>query len=365
MPRLPSKGASPSYSPRRRNQIILAVAALLVMLGLLVWSWQDRQTPAPSRPSHSYAQTLELARNGKPGAARVLYQQLTRTDLADARRIALLAELPNYPSPQALKLLDAQLHHASPEVREAAVRASVRLVSRGQLSMVLGPMLDDQSQAVRFSATTALMGLSPDELGLYFAVQQQGLEAFREFLATQPATAQNQLQLARSYEQTGDSDQALAALQRAIAAEPDNLEAALAHVELLDHRGQAERARGLFARLLERHPDSAPLQHALGEWLLQHDQAEYALLSLAKASELEPRNTDYRYDLAVALHALDQLEPAQKQLAQILQDDPANRRARLLLIEYWKQTGQLQNVQVLLAELEQQNPDDPALQQGL
>lgn len=365
MPRLPSKGASPSFPPRRRNQIALAVAALLVMLGLLVWSWRDAPAPAPVKPAQSYGQALDLARSGKPGAARVLYQQLTRTDLSDTRRITLLARLPDYPSPQALKLLDAQLHHQSAAVRQAAIATAVRLVTRGQRSMVLGPLLEDQDQAVRFSATSALLGLSPDELGLYFAALQQSVEAFREFLATQPATARNQLMLARSYEQTGDSDQALAALQRAIAAEPDNLEAALAHIELLDQRGQADRARGLFAQLLERNPDSALLQHALGTWLLQHGQAEYALLSLAKASELDPRNSDYRYDLAVALHRLDQLEPAQKQLAQILQDEPANRRARVLLIEYWKETGQLQNVQVLLAELEQQNPDDPALQQGL
>ena len=36
----------------------------------------------------------------------MLYQQLARTDLSDTRRVSLHAELPNYPSPQALKLAD-------------------------------------------------------------------------------------------------------------------------------------------------------------------------------------------------------------------------------------------------------------------
>ncbi|MDF2641520.1 MAG: hypothetical protein K0R45_792 [Pseudomonas sp.] len=365
MPRLPLQGASPSSSTHRRRLVAFAVVALSVLLALLVWSWRDTPSSVPSKPSHSYAQALKLAHDGKPGAARVLYQQLARTDLSDARRVALLAELHNYPSPQALKLLDAHLASGSPVVRQAAIETSTQLVSAGQRSLLLGPLLEDPDQAVRFSATSALLGLSPDELGLYFAVQQESAEAYREYLEGQPATAANQLQLARLCLQIGDSDRALAALQRAISLEPDNVEAALAHIELLDRKGQADQARTLFARLLERNPDSARLQHALGSWLLEHDQGEYALLSLAKASELAPTNADYRYDLAVALHDLDQLEPAQKQLMQILQDQPANRRARVQLIQYWKETGQLQNVQVLLAELEQQNPDDPALQQGL
>lgn len=365
MPPLPSQGTSPSSLARRRWLIVLAVVMALVLLALLVRSWRDQPASVAPRPSLNYAQSLDLAHNGKPGAARVLYQQLARSDLTDTRRVALLAELPNYPSPQALKLLDAHLAHESPTVRRAAIEASVKLVTTSQRSLLLGPLLDDPDQSVRFSATGALLGLSPDELGLYFAVQQQSIEAYQEFLRTQPASARTLLQLARLYLQTGDNEPALAALQRAVALEPDNVEAALAHIDLLDSQGQADQARSLFARLLQRNPDSALLQHALGSWLLQHGQGEFALLSLAKASELAPRNADYRYDLAVALHDLEQLEAAQKQLIQILQDQPANRRARVLLIQYWKEAGQLQNVQVLLAELEQQNPDDPALQQGL
>lgn len=359
-------GSSPQSVNRRRwiSGVITVLAVLLV--AALFWGW--RNVPKQSTPAnlaHTYTQALKQAHEGKPGAARVLYQQLARTDLSDAHRVSLLAELSNYPSPQALKLIDASLKDESVEVRQAAIATSVKLVSSSQRSLLLGPMLDDREQSVRFSATSALLGLSPDDLGLYFAVLQQSAEAFQEALESQPATVDNQLQLARLYLQTGDLDPALKALQRATAMDPQNIEAALAHIELLDKKGQAEKARSLFAGLLEHHPDSALLQHALGMWLVNHGQGEFALLSLAKASELAPQNNDYRYDLAVALHDLDQLEAAQKQLVQIVQNDPANRRARVLLIQYWKENGQLQNVQILLAELEQLNPDDPALQQGL
>ncbi|MCC1673261.1 HEAT repeat domain-containing protein, partial [Salmonella enterica subsp. enterica serovar Indiana] len=93
--------------------------------------------------------------NGEPGAARVLYQQLGRPDLSPERRAALHAELPNYPSPQALKLADKDLADESPLVREAAIHSIVGLVPSGQRTLLLGPALDDPEQAVRFAAANA------------------------------------------------------------------------------------------------------------------------------------------------------------------------------------------------------------------
>ncbi|MCO8168671.1 tetratricopeptide repeat protein [Pseudomonas sp. 21LCFQ02] len=356
-----------SPQPTRRGRQALIIGSLVGVLVLALWAWRSETSrpAAPVRPSQSYSQTLELARDGKPGAARLLYQQLARDDLADERRIALLAELPNYPSPQALKLLKAQLDHESPAVSLAAVESAVRLLPGHHLAVVLGPLLNADEPALRLNATLALTRLSPDELGLYFAALQHSAEAFQHDLAQQPPSVQNRMQLGRLYRQTGDNALALNALQEAVKLAPDNLLAALARIEQLDDNQQADQARQLMRQLLEKHPDSALLQHALGIWLRDHGQAEFALLSLARAAELAADNNDYRYDLAVTLHTLEQLEPAQKQLQQILQNQPANRRARVLLIQYARESGQLQNVQVLLAQLEQQNPDDPALQQGL
>ncbi len=350
----------------RRWRRVLLGASLVCALLVAFLAW--RHTPVSTtqaKLSHTYEQALDQAHDGKPGAARMLYQQLARTDLEDDRRINLLAELHNYPSPQALKLLDAHLGSESSRVRQAAINATLKLLPRNHRSVLLGPLLSDPDTGVRFAATLALTQLSPDELGLYFAAMQHSAEAFQQHLQQQAPTAANRLELASLYEQTGRKDQALAALQEAVKLDPDNLDAALARLALMDETGQQEQARQLFARLLERHADSSLLQHALGQWLLEHQQPEYALLSLAKASELAPDNMDYRFDLAVALHQLDQMEAAQKQLTHILQSQPANRRARVMLIQYARESGQLQHVQVLLAELEQQNPDDPALQQGL
>ncbi len=350
---------------RRRWQIGISLVVLLIVvgLGLLVHGWK-KPPPAPVI-THNYAEALELAHNGKPGAARVLYQQLSRTDLSDVRRAGLLAELVNYPSPQALKILDGDLKRPLALVQQAAIETASHIVSNSQRSLLIGPLLDDPDQSVRFAAVRALLGLTPDDLGLYYGPLQEGIEHYEGALSALPQDAQTQLQLARLYDADSKPAKALEALDQALRFEPKNMTATLLQLNLLEKQGQTERSRQQLAQLLGENPQSSLLQHALGTWLLRHGQNEYALVALAKAVELDAENTGYRYDLAVALHDLDQLEAAQRQLEDILQRQPANRQARIQLIRYWKESGQLQNVQVLLAELEQQNPDDPALQQGL
>jgi len=367
MSKPPLKGPSVESNARPKWRLGLAIAVLAVAVGAgVLWLRSGPATPPPAVHTIAYGRALEQAHDGKPGAARVLFQQFARTDLSGARRAGLLVELSNFPSPQALKLAGAALHSDESVVRQAAIDAIVKLVSGSQRSVLLGPLLDEKDRATRFSAAKAMLGLTPDDVGLYFSPLEQVVEEYKNVLiATTPATSQDQLQLARLYLHSDDKMRAAKALDQALTLDPGNLNAALVQIDLLDQQGQADKARQLLGQLLEHNPASSMLQHALGMWLLNHGQSEYALLGLAKAVELDPDNNDFRYDLAVALHGLEQLEPAQRQLEDIMQRQPANRRARVLLIHYWQESGQLQKVQVLLAELEQQNPDDPALQQGL
>jgi len=350
--------------PKPRRHLLISLLVVLA-LGLLWLSLRNTPPAVPEAIQHGYGKALEQARNGLPGAARVLYQQLGRPDLSDSRRIRLLAELPNYPSPHALKLADADLYRPSVEVRQAAIQSILGLVPTGQRSLLLGPLLEDSEQSVRFATVNALLGLSPDDLGLYFGPLQQVIDEYTQVLKAQPDNAEAQYQLARLYLHNADLIKAQQTLEQALKLQPDNLQAVVLQIEVLDKQGQSDAARQLLAKQLQAQQESAYLQHALGIWLLHHGQGEYALLGLSRAVELEPNNSDYRYDLATTLHSEEELEAAQKQLEEIVQRQPANRKARVLLVNYWKESGQLQNVQILLAQLEQQNPDDPALQQGL
>eukprot|EP01030_Chromulinospumella_sphaerica_P005954 gene5954-5823_t len=332
------------------RRYLLISLCVLFAIGL-AWMFLRSSTPVvPETIKRGYSEALTAARNGQPGAARVLYQQLARPDISPKRRVWLLAELPNYPSSVALKLADADLQHEAPEVRIAAIKSISGLVPSGQRSLLLGPLLDDGEQSVRLAAVNALLGLSPDDLGLYFGALEQAIDAWQVVLKDAPESADNQYQLARLYLHNAQLKEAQQALEHTLRLDPGNLPALVMQIEILDKQGQS---------------DAAYLQHALGLWLLHHGQSEFALLGLSKAVELEPNNKDYRYDLATTLHGEQELEAAQKQLQEIVQRHPNDRRARVLLINYWKESGQLQNVQILLAQLEQMNPDDPALQQGL
>ncbi|MDD2058029.1 tetratricopeptide repeat protein [Pseudomonas sp. GD03860] len=349
----------------KQRRFTLVSLALLVVLGLGGYFWRD-DTPAPAPAlKHSYTKALAMAHNGQPGAARVLYQQLGRTDLSPIRRASLYAELPNYPSPLALKLASRDLQDDEPMVRRAAIASIQAMLPGAQRSLVLGPMLDDEDQSVRFAVVDALLGLGPDEIGLYFGPLQHTLERYQHELAEKTDDATAQLHLARLYLHENSYQEAARALERTLQLDPENLEALAMQVEMLERQEQTDASRQVLAKALQQRPDSAFLQHELGRWLLRHGQDEYALLAFARALELEPDNNDYRYTLATSLHQLDQVDAAQRQLETILVHDPANRKARVLLIEYWKETGQLQNVQILLAQLEQLNPDDPLVQQGL
>ncbi|MFB4390640.1 MULTISPECIES: tetratricopeptide repeat protein [unclassified Pseudomonas] len=349
----------------RRHRYLIALLLALAVAGAVSYLWRTPQPAQPALPPHSYAKALRQAHEGEPGAARVLYQQLQRDDLPPIRRAALYDELPNYPSPQALKLARLDLEHADPLVRRAAISSIRRLVPAAQRSLVLGPLLEDDEQSVRFAAVDALVGLPPDAIGLYFRPLQDALEQYQAALALKPDDAQAQVHLARLYLHQADYPRAASALQRSLAQDPASPDALAIQVRLLERQNQHDASREVLARALAQNPGSAFLQYQLGLWLTRHEQREYALLAFSRAVELEPDNTDYRYTLAVTLHDLEQVEAAQKQLETLLDQQPANRRARVLLIQYWKETGQLQNVQVLLAELERQNPDDPLLQQGL
>ena len=249
-------------------------------------------------------------------------------------------------------------------VRRAAITSIRRLLPAAQRSLVLGPLLEDEDQGVRFAAVDALLGLDPDAIGLYFGPCRTPWSStsrhWRPSPTTPPRKCTWRVCICMKMPTTRPPPPATQPQDR-----PENLDALATQVRLLERQGQHDASRQVLAKALALRPDSAFLQHQLGLWLTRHDQEEYALLAFSRAVELEPDNLDYRYSLAVTLHDLEQVEAAQKQLETVLSREPANRRARVLLIQYWKETGQLQNVQVLLAELERQNPDDPLLQQGL
>lgn len=308
-----------------------------------------------------YDESLWLIRNGQPGAAQALYEQLQRSNLPAIQRATLLAELPLYPSEQALKLATKDLSNPAPQVRESAVRAISAFLPPPERAPLLTPLLDDPVKAVRIVAARDLLSVARNGLG---SAQANWNAAIAEYEAVQKSLAEraeSNLNLAMLYQASGRNDEVESLLRTALKRDPDFYPALVTLVQWLEANGRGQEAQTLLAQSLKEHPDNALLQHTQGLALVRAGQSAQAMPALRKAAQLEPQNAQYGYVLAVALHDSGKVDEACEELERLLNVQPANRNARLSLIQYYLDNGQEPKAQGLLQRWKKMNGGDPAL----
>lgn len=308
-----------------------------------------------------YDESLWLIRNGQPGAAQALYEQLQRSNLPAIQRATLLAELPLYPSEQALKLATKDLSNPAPQVRESAVRAISAFLPPPERAPLLTPLLGDPVKVVRIVAARDLLSVARNGLG---SAQANWNAAIAEYEAVQKSLAEraeSNLNLAMLYQASGRNDEVESLLRTALKRDPDFYPALVTLVQWLEANGRGQEAQTLLAQSLKEHPDTALLQHTQGLALVRAGQSAQAMPALRKAAQLEPQNAQYGYVLAVALHDSGKVDEACEELERLLNVQPANRNARLSLIQYYLDNGQEPKAQVLLQRWKKMNGGDPAL----
>jgi predicted CXXCH cytochrome family protein len=318
--------------------------------------WNTATAQAPR-----YDESLWLIRNGQPGAAQALYEQLQSSHLPAIQRATLLAELPLYPSEQALKLATQDLNHPAPQVRESAVRAISAFLPPPERAPLLTPLLADPVKAVRIAAARDLLSVARNGLG---SAQDNWNAAIAEYEAVQKSLAERaeaNLNLAMLYQASGRSGEVEALLRTALKRDPDFYPALVTLVQWLEANGRRQEAQTLLAQSLKEHPDAALLQHTQGLSLVRAGKSAQAMPALRKAAQLEPQNAQYGYVLAVALHDSGKVDEACQELERLLKVQPANRNARLSLIQYYLDSGQEPKAQVLLQGWKKMNRGDPAL----
>jgi len=308
-----------------------------------------------------YDESLWLIRNGQPGAAQALYEQLQRSNLPAIRRATLLAELALYPSEQALKLASKDLNNPAPQVRESAVRAVSAFLPPAERPPLLTPLLVDTVKAVRIAAARDLLGAARDGLG---NARGNWDVAIGEYEAVQKSLAERaeaNLNLAMLYQASGRSAEVEGLLRTALKRDPDFYPALVTLVQRLEAAGRGQEAQALLDQGLKDHPEAALLQHSLGLTLIRAGKTAQAMPALLKAARLEPQNAQYGYVLAVALHDSGKVDEACLELERLLKEQQANRNARLSLIQYYLENGQEPKAQVLLQGWKKMNMGDPAL----
>ncbi|MGE8188274.1 tetratricopeptide repeat protein [Pseudomonas sp. NPDC086278] len=316
---------------------------------------------SPLQAAPRYDESLWLIRNGQPGAAQALYEQLQRSNLPAIQRATLLSELPLYPSEQALKLATKDLSNPAPQVRESAVRAISAFLPPAERAPLLTPLLGDPVRAVRIVAARDLLSVARNGLG---SAQANWQSAIGEYEAVQKSLlerAEANLNLAMLYQASGRADEVEAQLRTALKRDPDFYPALVTLVQWLEANGRGQEAQTLLAQSLKEHPDAALLQHTQGLSLIRAGKADQAMPVLRKAAQLEPANAQYGYVYAVALHDSGKIDEACAELERLLKMQPANRNARLSLIQYYLDNGQEPKAQVLLQGWKKMNMGDPAL----
>ena len=316
---------------------------------------------APAAQAQRYDESLWLIRNGQPGAAQALYEQLQRSNLPAIQRATLLAELALYPSEQALKLASKDLNNPAPQVRESAIRAISAILPPAERAPLLTPLLVDPVKAVRIAAARDLLGAARDGLG---NARGNWDVAIGEYEAVQKSLAERaeaKLNLAMLYQASGRSAEVEGLLRTALKRDPDFYPALVTLVQWLEVAGRGQEAQALLDQGLKDHPEAALLQHSHGLALIRAGRTAQAMPALLRAARLEPQNAQYGYVLAVALHDSGKVDEACLELERLLKEQPANRNARLSLIQYYLENGQEPKAQVLLQGWKKMNMGDPAL----
>jgi predicted CXXCH cytochrome family protein len=308
-----------------------------------------------------YDESLWLIRNGQPGAAQALYEQLQRSNLPAIQRATLLAELALYPSDQALQLASNHLNNPAPQVRESAVRAISAFVPPAERTVLLAPLLGDPVKAVRIAAARDLLGAARNGLGIDQAKWNLAIGEYEAVQKSLAERAESNLNLAMLYQAQGRSGEVEGLLRTALNRDPDFYPALVTLVQWLEAAGRGPQAQALLAQSLKDHPDAALLQHSQGLALIRAGKTAQAMPALRNAARLEPQTTQYGYVLAVALHDSGKVDEACQELERLLKEQPANRNARLSLIQYYLENGQEPKAQVLLQGWKRMNKGDPAL----
>lgn len=318
--------------------------------------------PHATSRDNGYARDLHSARNGLPGAAAGLLQQLSRRDLPDIRRATLLNELAAYPSAVAQRVVTDALMDESPLVRRTAIELLPTMLPAPDQVSVLKMMLADPVRAVRLAASWQLLQLLPGT-GVDVLELRQLVAEYEQSQATMLDRADAHYNLAGVYQLTGREEMVEPALRAALQRDAAFHPARIMLAQWLEQAVNDPRAgHELLREGAGRYPHEASLHYGFGLMRVRQGAHDDALQALRRAHEHAPEDSQYAYVLAVAMHGNGQVNEALEILRNALRRDPADRNVRAALIGYLHAAGHETEAQFLLEELRMQNPGDPLLQ---
>jgi tetratricopeptide (TPR) repeat protein len=275
----------------------------------------------PDRPSRTRALTVANARRGDPAAREQLIKLLASEEIPAWKATACHLLERWVMDPAATQALLDQFAHASPLVREAAVRSLGTQVRSNNASVrsALQPLLEDPARSVRIAAAWALC----DTLDLATRAGRE-LVHMLDINADQPT---GRMQLSQFTMLRGDTPGAIRQMRKAIAWDPN----------------------------------SPPFHHDLAILLSMTGDSAGAVNSLREAIRLDPENPEYHYKLALALSESGTTAETIAELENTVKLDPGYARAWYNLGLARNGMGQPQQAIAALRQGEAADPNDSAI----
>jgi predicted CXXCH cytochrome family protein len=275
----------------------------------------------PDRPTRTRALIVANARRGDPAAREQLIKMLTSEKIPAWRATACHLLERWVMDPAATQALLGQLAHASPLVREAAVRTLGQQAQANNASVrgSIQPLLEDPIRSVRIAAAWALC----DTLDLASRAGRE-LVHMLDINADQPT---GRMQLSQFAMLRGDTPGAIRQIRKAI----------------------------------DWDPNSPPFHHDLAILLSTTGDAPGAVKALRDAIGLDPENPEYHYKLALALSETGTSTETIAELEKTVELDPGYARAWYNLGLARNGMGQPQEAIAALLQGEAADPNDSAI----
>ena len=318
-----------------------------------------RWYPRPKAGFQPYAEALDAAEHGAPGAQQMLaavVRDATQPAIARATAVAALGPLLD---PATLPVVATALRDPDPTVRAAAVSALAETDPETRLAH-LGPLLGDRVRLVRMDAGRALAELPEARLAPGDAPRRDA--ALAEWIAAQRFNGdrpEGLVNLGTLYAAQGRSEDAVTTLDAALALDPTYAPAAVNLADVHRALGREAPAETVLRAALTRTPDAAAVHHALGLSLVRQHRTDEALRALGRAAALAPDDPRFAYVYAVAQHDTGDRTGAIEALEAALARHPYEPALLSVLVTYEEEAGAASKALAHARVLLDVRPNDP------
>lgn len=297
-----------------------------------------------------HAPALDAAWSGQISALPDLISLASSPSRPPILRASEVMATQNFPSQEALALVQQQLSADDPLIRSAAVH-SMDWVPLAQRYAMLRDLVSDPYLSVRLAVALQLVAFPADQLPGSSASELQAL--FREYLASLRFNAdmpEELMNAALFYGATGNPTAAEKSYRKALELSPSFTPAMLNLADLYRANGMDQSAEPLLRQAIALEPQAAPPQHALGLLLVRQGKLQQSLPHLRAAAESGSSDYRFAYVYGVALWESGQREAAIATLEAALEQFPGNRELVSALGSYYQQLGETEKLRRLTGQ---------------